>query len=217
MDVMAFNDWGSFWGVFRLSILSSLLGALIGHYSKNGVIQLPLFVIPYERGEWVTAILGHVSISWVRLILNIILTPMDFVRFLLGIRWSQEQAGKRAYFELGLLGDILIGIGTGVLAKTATEMAQTQNVFAEMSAAFIAGFAGLSYIRERQRKDLDPGDSEGKLDPSIVALPMDHRGLAAPNPEEGEKSLLAVKNSSDDKRLTSEEPKDRGSSFSDSC
>ncbi|WP_199614757.1 hypothetical protein [Paenibacillus alkalitolerans] len=167
------NEIGVFWDTFKLSISVSLLGALIGHYSKNGVVQLPMFVIPYERSDTLKGF--PVWIRW-------LLTAIDFLRFIVGFRSNVEQANKRTYFELGFFGDILIGIGTGVLAKTAVQLSETQNVYAEISAAFIAGFAGLSYIRERQRKDLGlDGDSGSNsiLDPSEVAQPASAEKFAS--------------------------------------
>jgi hypothetical protein len=164
-------SWTDFWETFRLSISISLLGALIGHYSKNGVIQFPLFVIPYERSEWFTRCLEY-PLRWGnilrKIVVYLLLGPVDVVLFILGFR-GEQLGSKRGYLELGLLGDILIGIGTGVLAKTAVEMAGSHNLFAEVSAAFIAGFAGLSYIRERQRKDLG---IDQNLDPSSVVEPV---------------------------------------------
>lgn len=159
------NELHVFWDTFKLSISVSLLGALIGHYSKNGVVQLPMFVIPFERSAF---------IKQLPLVLRWPLTALDFIRFIVGFRSNEEQANRRTYFELGFLGDILIGIGTGILAKTAVQLSEMQNIYAEISAAFIAGFAGLSYIRERQRKDLglDEGnDGTSILDPSRVAQP----------------------------------------------
>lgn len=162
------NDLLSFWQTFRISVLMSLLGALIGHYSKNGVIQFPLFVIPYERGAWIEQIL-KTSLKWgngiKQTLVYLLFIPVDMLLFVLGAR-NESRSGKRVYLELGLLGDILIGVGTGVLAKTAVEMAGTDNIFAEVSAAFVAGFAGLSYIRDRQQKDLG---LDRKLDPNNVA------------------------------------------------
>lgn len=181
MESIDISLWDNFWETFRLSILMSLLGALIGHYSKNGVIQLPLFVIPYEKGE----IAKKAAAYW--RILKWPFIMIDYVRFLIGLRSNEEQAGKRTYFELGFLGDILIGIGTGILAKTAIELSETQNVFAEISASFISGFAGLSYIRERQKKDLGIHDDEGTdgsgtpLDPSKVAQPAEYLETEKPS------------------------------------
>lgn len=161
-------SWANFWGTFRLSILISLLGALIGHYSKNGVIQFPLFVIPYERSQFLIRCINY-PLKWGNMfrtiLVYIFLLPIDVLFFILGLR-AEMHGDKRVYLELGLLGDILIGIGTGILAKTAVEMAGSSNLYAEVSAAFIAGFAGLSYIRERQRKDLG---IDQVLDPSRVA------------------------------------------------
>ena len=162
-----FISWDDFWITFRLSILISLIGALIGHYSKNGVIQFPLFVIPYERSEWLNRCLQTQG-RWEGLrkgLTHLLLTPVDLLLFILGFR-SDPYGSQRVYLELGLLGDILIGVGTGILAKTTVEMAGSTNPYAEVSAAFIAGFAGLSYIRERQRKDLG---MNRPLDPSIMA------------------------------------------------
>ncbi|ANS74763.1 hypothetical protein AWM70_09280 [Paenibacillus yonginensis] len=168
-------SWPEFWSTFRVSILISLLGALIGHYSKNGVIQFPLFVIPYERSSWFSQCLDY-PLKWGNLLRKVIvyllLGPIDLLLFVIGFRGDQY-GSKRVYLELGWMGDILIGVGTGILAKTAVEMAGTNNLYAEVSAAFIAGFAGLSYIRDRQRKDLG---MDQKLDPSTVVEPVQTAG-----------------------------------------
>jgi hypothetical protein len=171
------TQWSIFWGTFRLPILVSLLGALIGHYSKNGVIQLPLFVILYSKSYWVQNISDKIPWLLIKLIALPVFIIIDFLSFLMGVRFDEEQSGKRIYLELGFLGDILIGIGTGILAKTAIELANTENIYAEVSTAFIAGFLGLSYIKERQRRDLGidkPEDRNVHLDPSKIAEPMNH-------------------------------------------
>jgi len=181
----------------------SLLGALIGHYTKNGVIQLPLFVIPYEKGKWVQNMTP--AIPLVGNVVMGILIFLDFIRFILGFRGNQEQAGRRPFLELGFLGDILIGVGTGVLAKTATEMAGTENVFAEISAAFLAGFAGLSYIlsrkeqkeRELNEEPVNPDDlvqSSGQQpDPSITestSEESDSRDVGSKGNEDDKKAFM---------------------------
>ncbi|WP_223069401.1 hypothetical protein [Paenibacillus caui] len=179
----ALSNWTDFWGTFRLSILISLLGALIGHYSKNGVIQFPLFVIPYEKSSWLERCLTYPvkrGDGLRKVLITVFLWPADIVLFVFGFR-GEQHGDKRVYLELGLLGDILIGIGTGVLAKTAVEMAGSENIYAEISAAFIAGFAGLSYIRERQRKDLG---IDRHLDPSAVAETVMDSESAQPKKED---------------------------------
>lgn len=181
-------SWTNFWETFRLSILISLLGALIGHYSKNGVIQFPLFVIPYERSQFLIKCTNY-PLKWGKMFRTVfvylILLPLDVLLFIIGLR-SETHGDRRVYLELGLLGDILIGVGTGVLAKTAVEMAGSSNLYAEVSAAFIAGFAGLSYIRERQRKDLG---LDQVLDPSSVA----EASLSGTNEQHAEKAEKAGK------------------------
>ncbi|WP_052728507.1 hypothetical protein [Domibacillus tundrae] len=170
-NIMDLTQWNNFWHMFRLPIMVSLLGALIGHYAKNGVIQLPIFLIPYSKSNWVKNNSAKMW-KWASIIISPVLVVIDFLGFLIGIRFDENQADKRIYVELGFFGDILIGIGTGILAKTAIELTDTKNIYAEISTAFIAGFLGLSYIKDRQHKDLGihgPDDMENNLDPSKSA------------------------------------------------
>jgi len=62
--------------------------------------------------------------------------------------------------ELGFLGDLLVGIGTGILAKTALALTNTSNDFSVVSASLLAGFAGLSYIQTLQTKGIRTGGDE---------------------------------------------------------
>jgi hypothetical protein len=167
--VSSITSWADFWQTFGVSILVSLLGALIGYYAKNGVIQFPLIVIPYQKSPWLIRWLDYRS-KWGnelrRMLVVIFCTPVDLLLFIIGFR-SDETDHQRVYLELGFLGNILIGIGTGVLSKAAIEIAGSQSTFAEVSAAFIAGFAGLSYIQALQQKDL--GITSTPLNPSVSA------------------------------------------------
>lgn len=60
---------------------------------------------------------------------------------------------KEDLFDLGFLGDLLIAIGTGILAKTALSMANTTDNFAVVSSSLLAGYAGLSYLKSKQNKE----------------------------------------------------------------
>ncbi|KKB35400.1 hypothetical protein [Bacillus thermotolerans] len=145
-----------FWSLYKVSIFMSLLGALIAHYVRKGTVQVPFLVIPYRKGKWTKkAVSLNVRRVWYRP-LSFIFTIVDFLLFIVGMRWDEEQAKRRIYFELGFLGDVLIGVGAGILSKTALQVTDIESIYAEVSAALLAGIAGLAYIRERQRKNSEP-------------------------------------------------------------
>lgn len=132
------------WLEFRLPILMSLLGGMIGHFVKNGIIELPKFIIEYHGDAGAPSsnrFWSFIRRSWL------------FLIFLLGYR-GKRNAGERIYFDLGFLGDLLIATGTGILAKTALAIADTDNPYAVISSALLAGYAGLSYLRGKANDDL---------------------------------------------------------------
>jgi hypothetical protein len=73
--------------------------------------------------------------------------------FLLGYR-GKSNATDRIFIDLGFLEDLLIAIGTGILAKTALALAETDNNFAVISSSLLAGYAGLSYLKGKANDEL---------------------------------------------------------------
>jgi hypothetical protein len=53
---VSLNSWKDFWEVFRLPIIMSLIGVVIGHYRTNGVIQLPIIVMKYKKGSFLEGV-----------------------------------------------------------------------------------------------------------------------------------------------------------------
>ncbi|WP_373232038.1 hypothetical protein [Cohnella sp.] len=133
-----------FMEVFRLPIIMSLIGGLIGHFVKNGTIELPKVVIEFEDEE--------VDFPKNRLLLRL-RRSYHYIFFILGYR-RKSNASRRVFFDLGFLGDLLIAIGTGILAKTALALAETDNDFAVISSALLAGYAGLSYLKGKANEEL---------------------------------------------------------------
>lgn len=146
MDV---NTISGFVDTFRLPIIMSLIGAMIGHFAHNGVIQFPIFVILYKKGNFLE------SCSWYLKPIRFIYLCFHFMIFIFGFRFTDVSTDRGIYIEMGFLGDLLIGIGTGILAKTALTLVDTKNDFAIISSSLLAGFAGLSYIKNRMKNELD--------------------------------------------------------------
>jgi len=130
--------------VFGLSISMSLIGGLIGHFVKNGIVELPRFVIEYTEENTVFS-----TNRFVRAFQRVYV----FVLFMIGYR-NEDNAKKRIFFDLGFLGDLLIAIGTGIVSKTALALANTDNDFAVISSSLLAGYAGLAYLKTKQNKEI---------------------------------------------------------------
>lgn len=133
-----------FMDAFRLPIAMSVVGSLVGHYVKNDTIELPRLIIEYEEKE------GALSTKKpIRFLQRI----FYFLLFFIGYR-SKSNATHRVFFDLGFVGDLLIGIATGILARTALAMANTDNHFAVISTSLLAGYAGLSYLKAKQNEEI---------------------------------------------------------------
>ncbi|MCA0754793.1 hypothetical protein KP806_06995 [Paenibacillus sp. N4] len=130
--------------VFGLPISMSFIGGFIGHFVKNGIVEMPKLVIEYDEEGL------KLSPNW---LLKWIQRIYYFIIFILGLR-DQRNAKKKIFFDLGFLGDLLIAIGTGILAKTALAMASTDDPYAVISTSLLAGYAGLSYLKSKQNKEL---------------------------------------------------------------
>jgi hypothetical protein len=140
---MVIASFQAFIEVFGLSISMSLVGGLIGHFVKNGIIELPKLVIEYDEDDL------KLSSNW---LLKWLQRVYYFIIFVIGFR-DNSNAKKKIFFDLGFLGDLLIAIGTGILAKTALSMANTSDNFAVVSSSLLAGYAGLSYLKGKQNKE----------------------------------------------------------------
>jgi len=141
---MVISSFQAFIQVFGLSISMSLVGGLIGHFVKNGIIEMPKLVIEYDEED--LKLSSNWFIKWFQRLYY-------FVIFVIGFR-NHSNAKKKIFFDLGFLGDLLIAIGTGILAKTALSMADTTDNFAVVSSSLLAGYAGLSYLKNKQNKEL---------------------------------------------------------------
>lgn len=152
MQNIDINSLSAFWNAFKLPIVMSLIGAIIGHYRKNGVIQWPIFSIPYQPGPFLKDASGFGFFC------RCVYLPIDFVLYIIGIHIGEKR--KAVSFDLGFFGDLLIGVGTGILAKVAIELADVENDFALASASLLAGFAGMSYILNLQKTDESDWEDE---------------------------------------------------------
>ncbi|WP_424766878.1 hypothetical protein [Paenibacillus sp. sgz302251] len=144
MRAMVISTVHEFLDVFGLAISMSLIGGLIGHFAKNGIVEMPKLVIEYD--EEGLKLSTNWLIRWVQRLYY-------FLIFVIGFR-DHHNAKKKIFFDLGFLGDLLIAIGTGILAKTALAMANTTDNFAVVSSALLAGYAGLAYMKGKQNKEL---------------------------------------------------------------
>jgi hypothetical protein len=141
---MVISNIEQFIAVFGLPISMSFIGGLIGHFVKNGIVEMPKLVIEYDEDG--LALSSNRFVKWGQRIYY-------FVIFAIGLR-DQRNVKKRIFFDLGFVGDLLIAIGTGILAKTALAMANTSDNFAVISSSLLAGYAGLSYLKSKQNREL---------------------------------------------------------------
>lgn len=150
------------WDMFEIAILVSLVGALIGHYKRNACIMLPVISIDYHfdgfqklrlttHGSFVKGVLwGFTTLK----------AAVLFGLFLLGFRFGENKETDPILFELGVLGDLLIGAGAGVIAKSTVSLTGTENPLSIIVTSLLAGFAGLSYIQKFQQQTLDNASIE---------------------------------------------------------
>lgn len=146
---------------FRVAIIASLIGAIIGHYKSNGFIQMPTVTINYEQSNVCKGNVWLTPINW-------IICAVEIILFILGIRFGKNRKKGTIVIELGFMGDMLVGIGAGILAKATLSLADTTNLYSVISASLLAGFGGLSYIQSQQSKSLNR--SKGEYEEIIDSL-----------------------------------------------
>lgn len=152
---MDINTLSGFISTYRLPVLMSLTGALIGHFSHYDSIQFPMILILYKKGNFLE------NCAWYWMPIRIIYLCLDFLIFILGLRFKETDANIGIYIEMGFLGDLLVGIGTGILAKTALALSDVNNDFAVVSSSLLAGFVGLSYITSKlEKKEKEEQESQ---------------------------------------------------------
>ncbi|QSS98609.1 hypothetical protein IMZ31_10850 [Pontibacillus sp. ALD_SL1] len=155
------------WDIFKLAILVSLVGALIGHYKRNACILLPIVSIDFKfKGfeEWSRS--SHRGlIKALMLIVTIANACVSFLLFLVGIRYGDNKNTDPILFELGVIGDLIIGVGAGIIAKSTVTLTGTENQLSIIVTSLLAGYAGLSYIQKYQKESLENAciDYEQKL------------------------------------------------------
>ncbi|KGX87629.1 hypothetical protein [Pontibacillus marinus] len=145
------------WDMFEVAILVSLVGALIGHYKRNACILLPIISIDYRFDGFKELHLSShgpimKGVLWGFTTLK---AAVLFFLFLLGFRFGENKETDPILFELGVLGDLLIGAGAGVIAKSTISLTGTENPLSVIVTSLLAGFAGLSYIQKFQQQSLD--------------------------------------------------------------
>lgn len=154
MNGLDLNTWSGFWETFRLPIAMSLIGAVIGHYRKNGVIQMPIVSISYSRGPHFADLKGFFRTF------RVLYLIVDFIVYIFGLRWDSNRPRDAVWVDLGFLGDMLVGVGTGIIAKAGMTVTNTNNTYSVVSASLLAGFAGLSYVQWMQTSGMREGAKE---------------------------------------------------------
>lgn len=143
------DTWEGFRSTFQLPILMSLLGGLIGHFAKKQTIELPYMEIMYQRGSFLQ------GCKWYLFPIRCLTITLEFLIYMLGFRIGINRSEGRTWMYPGFLGDLLVGVGAGILAKSALlSINPKPNDDLVITASLLAGFAGLSYIHSLQTKDL---------------------------------------------------------------
>ncbi|KGP73366.1 hypothetical protein [Pontibacillus yanchengensis] len=145
------------WEIYKVAILVSLVGALIGHYKRNSCILLPIVSIDYKFKDFKRLKRKSYS-TFKKGLMGLLITLKAFVYFVLylvGIRFGDNKDTDPILFELGVIGDLIIGIGAGVIAQSTIIMSGAHDQLSVVVTALLAGFAGLSYIQKFQKESLD--------------------------------------------------------------
>jgi hypothetical protein len=115
---------------------------------------MPTIVISYQIGPYFQRNIWY--IKPIRTVYIII----EFLFYFIGLRFNLSQRKEAILIDLGFFGDMLIGIGTGILAKCGLAVVDSPSDFAVISTSLLAGFAGLSYIQSKQKEDFKKGAAE---------------------------------------------------------
>ncbi|MFB4164792.1 hypothetical protein ACE1TI_13420 [Alteribacillus sp. JSM 102045] len=120
---------------FWVPVMFSLIGALIGHFKRGNMIEFPSvmidFVVEDKRG-----FKGKFLIFF------------QFFLYLIGIKTGANKYSESLVLYPGFFGDLLIGVGTGIVAKCAFEISGANNNFSLILTSTLAGYAGLTYIQK---------------------------------------------------------------------
>ncbi|MEK4568789.1 MULTISPECIES: hypothetical protein [Bacillus] len=129
-----------------VSLICSLIGSLIGHFKLNGVISLPVVYFFYECN------LKYENGEWKKNLIKLPLIIIDFLLFLIGLRFKNNLRQGAITLELGFLGDMLVGVGTGIIAYSAVMASGTTSMPALMTSSLLAGYGGFTYLQKMQGK-----------------------------------------------------------------
>ncbi|MGY3718039.1 hypothetical protein ACWE42_21220 [Sutcliffiella cohnii] len=140
------KPYSSNWDFFFFSVLISLLGALIGHLKANGSLQMPIVLMNFRH----RFTFKNTKQDWFLLIPRSVGLAVSFIVFLVGFRVGENKESAPITVELGVLGDLLVGLGTGTLAFATMELTGSDSTLFLMSTSFLAGYAGFSYIQYLQ-------------------------------------------------------------------
>lgn len=165
-NIISSKTYNHDWDSFLFSIVISLLGAIIGHLRINGSIQMPVILITYKKANSLT----DTKSKWYTNLFKLLWLPFDFLLFLIGFRVGNNKEASAIAIELGFLGDMLVGVGTGALAFAAIGLTGSENIYSLMTTALIAGYGGFSYIQSIQEDSFNKNTSNysDKLDSTEI-------------------------------------------------
>ncbi|MCY8944295.1 hypothetical protein [Bacillus atrophaeus] len=159
------------------AITMSMVGAIIGHLKSNGSIQMPLLLIDYKRKK------DHRNVKIFKNPLKFLRICFDFLLFLIGIRHGMNKNSNSLSLELGVFGDLIVGIATGSLSFAALGLSGANNTFTLITTSMLAGFGGFSYIENMQIKNMNKQEGYDyqatSLDSSSISQFESHKETAA--------------------------------------
>lgn len=112
--------------------------------------------------------------------------------FLIGARFKRNIEAGAITLELGFLGDLLVGIGTGTLAYCAVVTSGVTNVPAIVTGSLLAGYGGFTYLQKVQDRSETDMQHEKKNKTNVFKTDEEQVEEAKKTIHEGEKQAAAT-------------------------
>ncbi|TSB47138.1 hypothetical protein [Alkalicoccobacillus porphyridii] len=171
-EILFIKTFSDFYDYFWLPVLSACIGGLLGHFHKNQLsFKMPTLVVDeYIRNEPLvyTGFGKNRASNWLIKSWRTMHGLIDYLLYLLGVRQGNNKEKESIKVNLGYLGDLLVAIGAGILAKAGMSVAGDPGSMPVIVTSFLAGFAGLSYIIKKEVGNHDESMAKSEKPEPVV-------------------------------------------------